>query len=174
MLNDAATGSDIAASPVRRTHARFFILALVTVGTMINYLDRTVLSVAAPFLSKDLGLDPAVMGLVFSAFSWTYAAAQIPGGVFLDRFGARLTYFLSLTVWSCFTLLQGFAFNLSSLLAFRFGLGGVRTRRSRLGDLCPPCRPRDRHGLPRRCGRLRPGPVDVAGRAWPCGERSDG
>ena len=91
MLNDAATGSDIAASPVRRTHARFFILALVTVGTMINYLDRTVLSVAAPFLSKDLGLDAAVMGLVFSAFSWTYAAAQIPGGVFLDRFGARLT-----------------------------------------------------------------------------------
>ena len=135
MLNDAATGSDIAASPVRRTHARFFILALVTVGTMINYLDRTVLSVAAPFLSKDLGLDPAVMGLVFSAFSWTYAAAQIPGGVFLDRFGARLTYFLSLTVWSCFTLLQGFAFNLSSLLAFRFGLGAAEAP-------CYPCNSR--------------------------------
>jgi ACS family D-galactonate transporter-like MFS transporter len=106
-----------------RTHVRFTILALITVGTMINYLDRTVISVAAPFLSKDLRLDPAVMGLVFSAFSWTYAAAQIPGGVFLDRFGARLTYFLSITIWSLFTLLQGFATGLTSLLAFRFGLG---------------------------------------------------
>jgi ACS family D-galactonate transporter-like MFS transporter len=122
LLNEAAAAPVMAAS-ARRTRARFFVLGLVTVGTMINYLDRTVLSVAAPFLSKDLGLDAAVMGLVFSAFSWTYAAAQIPGGVFLDRFGARLTYALSLTLWSFFTLLQGFAANLASLLAFRFGLG---------------------------------------------------
>ena len=119
------TSTTDAASPstARRTHARFFILALITVGTMINYLDRTVISVAAPFMSKDLHLDPAVMGLVFSAFSWTYAAAQIPGGIFLDKFGARLTYFISVTVWSAFTLMQGFATGLGSLLAFRFGLG---------------------------------------------------
>jgi ACS family D-galactonate transporter-like MFS transporter len=80
---------------------RFLILALVTGGTMINYLDRTLLSVAAPSVTKELGLDAAVMGLVFSVFSWTYAAAQIPGGVFLDRFGARVTYALSVTFWSC-------------------------------------------------------------------------
>jgi ACS family D-galactonate transporter-like MFS transporter len=125
-LSNEAVADPVLAPPpgrVRPSHARFLILGLVTVGTMLNYLDRTVLSVAAPFVSKDLGLNAAVMGLVFSAFSWTYAAAQIPGGVFLDRFGARLTYFVSLTVWSLFTLLQGFAFNLSSLLAFRFGLG---------------------------------------------------
>jgi ACS family D-galactonate transporter-like MFS transporter len=117
VLNDVAADPLAAATSTTRTRARVFILGLV------NYLDRTVLSVAAPFLSKDLGLDAAVMGLVFSSFSWTYAAAQIPGGVFLDRFGARLTYFLSLTVWSLFTLMQGFAFNLASLLTFRFGLG---------------------------------------------------
>lgn len=90
---------------------------------MINYLDRTVLGIAAPSLSKELGLSAAVMGLVFSAFSWTYALAQIPGGVFLDRFGARLTYLLSVGFWSVFTILQGFATGLYSLLAFRFGLG---------------------------------------------------
>ncbi len=122
MSNQATTEGAAAARP-HTSHMRFFILGLITIGTMINYLDRTVLSVAAPFLSKDLGLDAAVMGLVFSAFSWTYATAQIPGGIFLDRFGARLTYGLSVTVWSIFTLLQGFAFNLGSLLAFRFGLG---------------------------------------------------
>jgi ACS family D-galactonate transporter-like MFS transporter len=111
------------AAGAKRTRVRLLILALVTGGTMINYLDRTVLGVSAPFLTKDLHLDPAVMGLVFSAFSWTYAAAQIPGGIFLDRFGARLTYFLSLSFWSLFTLAQGFAGGLGSLLAFRLGLG---------------------------------------------------
>jgi ACS family D-galactonate transporter-like MFS transporter len=108
---------------VKASRVRFGILALLTLGTMINYLDRTVISVAAPAMSKDLALEPAVMGLVFSAFSWTYAAAQIPGGVFLDRVGVRLTYFLSVTIWSAFTVLQGFATGLASLLTFRLGLG---------------------------------------------------
>ena len=111
------------AATARRTHVRFGILALIATGTMINYLDRTVLGIATPGLRHDLGLDATVMGLVFSAFSWTYAAAQIPGGVFLDRFGARLTYFLSITFWSLFTLLQALAAGLISLLLLRFGLG---------------------------------------------------
>ena len=74
-------------SAAKPTRARLFILALITAGTMINYLDRTVISVAAPLLSRELHLDAALMGIAFSAFSWTYAAAQIPGGMFLDRFG---------------------------------------------------------------------------------------
>ncbi len=106
-----------------RTTARFFILALVTIGTAINYLDRSVLGIAAPLMSKELGLNSAVMGIVFSAFSWSYAASQIPGGIFLDRFGTRFTYFLSVTFWSVFTLLQGFVTGLSSLLLYRLGLG---------------------------------------------------
>ncbi|MCW6508422.1 MFS transporter [Lichenifustis flavocetrariae] len=106
-----------------RSRARFRILALISVGTMINYLDRTVLGIAAPALRADLGIDAAVMGLVFSAFAWTYAASQIPGGVFLDRFGSKITYFLSITFWSLFTLLQAFSAGLYSLLFFRLGLG---------------------------------------------------
>ena len=106
-----------------RTRARFFILGLLTIGTMINYLDRTVLGIAAPLLREDLAISAATMGIVFSAFSWTYAAMQIPGGIFLDRFGTKLTYFLSLTFWSIATLLHGIATNLASLLTFRFALG---------------------------------------------------
>ena len=109
--------------PAPRTRVRFFILGLLTIGTMINYLDRTVLGIAAPSLTKDLGISAATMGIVFSAFSWTYAAMQIPGGIFLDRFGTKLTYFLSLTFWSLSTLLHGLATNLASLLTFRFALG---------------------------------------------------
>jgi MFS transporter, ACS family, D-galactonate transporter len=110
-----------AASP--RTRARLGILALLTAGTLVNYLDRTVISVAAPLLSKDLAINAVTMGIVFSAFSWTYAAAQIPGGILLDRIGVRLTYFLSVTIWSAFTLLQGLATSAWSLIAFRLGLG---------------------------------------------------
>jgi ACS family D-galactonate transporter-like MFS transporter len=110
-------------SPLFRTRARFIILAVISVATLINYLDRTVLGIAAPYLSKDLALSPAMMGLVFSAFSWTYAAAQIPGGIFLDRFGTKLTYYLSLTFWSVFTLLQAFSTGIYTLLFYRFGLG---------------------------------------------------
>ena len=106
-----------------RTRVRFFILGLLTIGTMINYLDRTVLGIAAPLLREELAIDAVTMGIVFSAFSWTYAAMQIPGGIFLDRFGSKLTYFLSLTFWSLSTLLHGLATNLASLLTFRFALG---------------------------------------------------
>jgi len=111
------------AGATRASRARFIVLALITLGTMINYLDRTVISVAAPSLSKDLGLNAALMGVAFSAFSWTYAAAQIPGGIFLDRVGVRLTYFLSVTLWSLCTAAQGLVTGLASLVGARLALG---------------------------------------------------
>jgi MFS transporter, ACS family, D-galactonate transporter len=114
----------VTSAPVRRTHVRWIpILALVAIGTAINYLDRTVLGIAAPHLTKDLGLSPTEMGLVFSAFSWSYAAMQIPGGIFLDRFGTRLTYFVAIACWSLFTGLMGVVNSLGGLLATRIGVG---------------------------------------------------
>ena len=99
------------------------ILALVAVGTMINYLDRTVLGVAAPSLTRDLGLTPAQMGLVFSAFSWSYALLQIPGGIFLDRFGTRVTYFIAVVFWSVCTAAMGLVRTLNALILTRIGVG---------------------------------------------------
>ena len=107
-----------------RTRVRWIpILALVAIGTGINYLDRTVLSIAAPSLTKDLGLTPTEMGLAFSAFSWSYAALQIPGGIFLDRFGTRLTYFLAIALWSLLTGAMGLVRSLGALIATRIGVG---------------------------------------------------
>jgi len=112
------------APSIRRTHVRWVpILALVAVGTMINYLDRTVLGIAAPFLTKDLALSAAQMGMVFSAFSWSYAALQIPGGIFLDRFGTRLTYFIAVVCWSVFTGMMGLVRSLNALILTRIGVG---------------------------------------------------
>lgn len=105
------------------TRTRFGMLALIATGTLINYLDRTILGIAAPALMKDLALDATVMGIVFSAFSWSYAAAQIPGGLFLDRFGTKLTYALSVGFWSIFTLLHSIVSSLTGLLGLRLALG---------------------------------------------------
>ena len=122
-MDESVTARSAAASAGRATHARFGVLGLITFGTLTNYLDRAVLGVAAPAMTSELGLDAVKMGLLFSAFSWTYAAAQIPGGAFLDRVGTRVAYFWSVTLWSLFTLLQGLASSLAMLLTFRFGLG---------------------------------------------------
>lgn len=120
MTTPASPARPVAERPSR---ARYGVLALIAVATAINYLDRTLLSVAAPAMARDLGIGPAAMGLVFAAFSWSYAFAQVPGGVLLDRIGTRLTYFLSLVSWSSFTMLQGLVGGFATLIAVRLGLG---------------------------------------------------
>lgn len=90
---------------------------------MLNYLDRTVLGIAAPSLSKELGLTAAMMGVAFSAFSWSYALLQIPGGIALDRFGTRATYFVALFFWSAFTAAMGAVNSLRGLVLTRIGVG---------------------------------------------------
>src|SRR5258705_10626903 len=117
-------GQSPSVNNARRTHVRWMpILALIAVGTAINYLDRTVLGIAAPHLMKDLGLTATQMGLVFSAFSWSYAALQIPGGIFLDRFGTRLTYFIAIAFWSLFTGLMGVVSSFRGLVLTRLAVG---------------------------------------------------
>ncbi|MFC3444495.1 MFS transporter [Sphingobium rhizovicinum] len=71
----------------------------------------------------ELKISPEMMGFIFSAFSWTYAASQIPGGLLLDRLGTRITYAGSLILWSFFTLLHGIAGNVAMLFGFRWRWG---------------------------------------------------
>jgi ACS family D-galactonate transporter-like MFS transporter len=111
------------ASSLRPTKARFGVLGLISIATLLNYMDRAVMGVAAPSLTQELQISPEMMGLIFSAFSWTYAASQIPGGLLLDRLGTRITYAGSLILWSFFTLLHGLATNVTMLFGFRLALG---------------------------------------------------
>ena len=108
---------------MKPTRARLGILALITFATMLNYVDRSVMGVAQPSLVRDLAISPELMGLIFSAFSWTYAFAQIPGGLVLDRLGARLTYTFSLASWSLATMLHGFMSSVLGLFSARLALG---------------------------------------------------
>jgi MFS transporter, ACS family, D-galactonate transporter len=112
----------LAASDVR-SNIRSRMLAVIVLAVTINYLDRAILSIAAPSIRHEFGINAATMGFVFSAFSWSYLLFQIPGGVALDRFGTRLVYTVALIGWSAFTILQGFTVGVTSFFAARLGLG---------------------------------------------------
>ena len=105
------------------TRTRLMILLLVTLATMLNYLDRSVMSVAKPSMAAELHISAVTMGFIFSAFSWTYAFAQIPGGAVLDRLGVRLTYAGSLVLWSLATFAHGLMSSVAGLFSMRLALG---------------------------------------------------
>lgn len=110
-------------------HIRYLMLALLFVVTTVNFADRATLSMAAPVMGKELGLDPVKMGFAFSAFGWSYTALQIPGGWLLDQFGSRLVYGVGLFIRALFSFLQGTLGFMSStaafasLFSFRFMMG---------------------------------------------------
>ncbi|NGX75879.1 MFS transporter [Staphylococcus sciuri] len=101
------------------------ILIFLFLAGVINYLDRSALSVAAPFIQEDLKLTPGQMGIIFSSFSIGYAIFNFVGGVASDKFGAKITLFVAMIVWSLFSgaivLVVGFV----SLFIVRilFGMG---------------------------------------------------
>ncbi|WJT00476.1 MFS transporter [Novosphingobium humi] len=108
---------------------RWAVLAMLFGVTIINYAVRAALSLAAPSLSKDLGIDPLQLGIVFSAFGWSYVIAQVPGGWLLDRFGAPRVYLWVIVAWSIITVAHGTVVWLSgtaavsALFALRFLVG---------------------------------------------------
>ena len=109
--------------PAARTRQRFVMLALISGAVMINYLDRAIIGVATPAIRGEFGLSPVMMGVVFSAFSWSYFAAQVPGGVLLDKFGARIVYMIAIAGWSAATLSHSLARGFASLIGLRLALG---------------------------------------------------
>jgi len=104
---------------------RWVVVALLFVGGMINYLDRSAIAIAAPFLTKQLSLTPSELGWVFSAFFLGYATFCFVGGYASDRIGGRNVYAIASIIWSIFCGLTAFVFSYASLLAVRlvFGMG---------------------------------------------------
>jgi ACS family hexuronate transporter-like MFS transporter len=104
---------------------RWAVGTLMFLAGMINYLDRSALGVAAPFIVRDLQLDPAQLGIVFSSFSFGYAAFCFVGGYASDRFGPKTVMTVSMTAWSLFCGLTAAAWSVGSLLVIRviFGMG---------------------------------------------------
>jgi ACS family D-galactonate transporter-like MFS transporter len=107
----------------RPTRIRWVIAGFCFAGLAINYIDRSALSVALPFMTDDLSLTPTEQGLILSAFSWTYSVMQLPSGWLIDKLGARVMFGASVLLWSLFTGLTSIAGSFAALLGFRLGLG---------------------------------------------------
>ncbi len=93
--------------PMVKSARRWRIAVLLGFGVLINYFDRVNVSVAQDALNREFGMTNETFGFVLSAYSWTYAALQLPMGVLLDRFGVRLIGCLSALVWSLASFCRG-------------------------------------------------------------------
>ena len=92
---------------------------------MITYMDRQILAVSRPVISKELGISLVTMGTITGAFRLAYALFQIPGGWLGDRFGARKALTAIVVWWSIFTGFTAMAWNATSMLVIQvfFGMG---------------------------------------------------
>jgi len=98
-------------------------VVLLVIAGCVNYLDRAALAVGNPEIRHSLGLSYGQMGLLLSAFAWSYGLAQIPAGVAVDKFGARLALGAGMLVWSVAQIGAGFAASLAQFVAARMALG---------------------------------------------------
>jgi len=104
---------------------RYRLVGLLTVGSMINFIDRVNISVAAPVIMPALGWDEAKFGVIFSAFLAGYTLFQFPGGLIADRWSPKKVVAISCLGFSLFTALTplgGLAFLLMLILRFCVGM----------------------------------------------------
>lgn len=103
---------------------RFWIVGLVALATIINYIDRGALAVLWPEISEELGLTKVEYAIIINVFTFAYAFGQTLFGKIFDWIGVRLGFVLAIAAWSVATILHAFATNLMSFAIFR-GLLGV-------------------------------------------------
>jgi len=99
------------------------ILGLIFSLAAITYMDRLLISAAAPAISREFGLSTSRMGYIFSAFALGYALFEIPAGWWGDKIGARRALTRIVLCWSAFTALTGATVGFASLLIIRFVFG---------------------------------------------------
>ncbi|GAB3536728.1 MFS transporter [Arthrobacter tecti] len=112
------------ASTSKASKARVLIAVMLFVTVVINYMDRANLSIALPSISQEFSLSPAEQGLLLSAFGWTYAALQLPGGWLVDRVRPQVLYASCLILWSLATVFMGIVGGFAALIVLRLLVGG--------------------------------------------------
>jgi MFS transporter, ACS family, D-galactonate transporter len=105
------------------SRARVLIAVMLFVTVVINYMDRANLSIAMPAIADEMDLSKAQQGLLLSAFGWTYAALQLPGGWLVDRVPPRVLYPACLVLWSVATMFMGIFGGFVALIALRLLVG---------------------------------------------------
>lgn len=102
---------------------RWGIGALLGAGVLVNYIDRIGLSVAAPQIKEMFALTPVELGLLFSAFAWSYSLLQIPVGMVMDRFGPTRVGRWGAFLWGVASIITAFSSGFAGIFAARILLG---------------------------------------------------
>lgn len=107
---------------------RWGILSLFFFATTINYIDRQVIGILEPFISKDLKWTASDYGFIITAFQIAYALGMIVTGRFLDKFGTRMGYLVAMIIWSIAAVAHAAARSVSGFMVARFALGVGESR----------------------------------------------
>jgi len=99
------------------------VLFLLTISVLINYVDRSNLSIAAPILKDELHISASQLGTLLSAFFWTYALMQAPSGWLVDHFDVKWVFAAGFFLWSAATAVTGFLHGFLALLVIRVIVG---------------------------------------------------
>ena len=108
-----------------RGKLRWWIISLVTLGTILNYLARSTLSVAAPTIKAEFHMSTEQYSWVVLAFQASYTIMQTVAGTILDALGTRLGFFIFAVGWALANMAHGFATGWQSLAFFRSLLGAT-------------------------------------------------
>ena len=108
---------------IRKPSAPGIVLFLLCVMYFLTYVDRVNIATAGPVIQKEFGFSNTELGHVFSAFGYSYALLQVPGGWLGDRLGPRKTLLICGGVWALTTAVIGLSVGLASLMIFRIVLG---------------------------------------------------
>lgn len=99
------------------------VLFLLSLSILINYIDRSNLSIAAPLIKGELGLSDWQLGTLLAAFFWTYGFMQIPAGWLVDHFDVKWVFAAGFFVWSAATATTGILHGFVALIVIRVILG---------------------------------------------------
>lgn len=102
---------------------RWWIVSLVAVATMINYIDRSAMAIMWPEMSKELGIDNTGYAQIMSMFLVAYGISQMLSGKLYDIVGTKLGFVISIVVWSLSAAFHGVARSILSFSVVRFMLG---------------------------------------------------
>lgn len=107
----------------RSVRIRWFLVGFLILGGVVNYLDRSTLSVANTTIAGEFGLNAFEMGLLLSAFSWPYAIANLPARYLVDKFGPKRMFAFAAGAWSLVSMVTAAANSFGVLYALRVALG---------------------------------------------------
>ena len=103
---------------------RWWVITLIFIATVINYIDRTAFALLWPEMGKDLGMDKADYAIMLNVFMACYAVGKFASGKLYDKIGTRLGFTVSIIIWSVASAFHAFARGIVTLSIFR-GLLGI-------------------------------------------------